>query len=159
MLEKFLQHCAVAAMQTRVIPAAELTSSIESFLQEGGVVCAPRFEIPEVSTPVDRAGIPVCILEADWAIGETGTFVINQRNPEVRLASCMAETLVVILERSRLVEKLEDVAAYMEEKLSGAEAGFVAFISGASRTADIERELTIGVHGPRYMHALILEDR
>jgi L-lactate dehydrogenase complex protein LldG len=36
---------------------------------------------------------------------------------------------------------------------------YVSFISGASRTADIERVLTIGVHGPQELHLLILDDQ
>jgi len=35
---------------------------------------------------------------------------------------------------------------------------YLSFISGASRTADIERVLTIGVHGPRELHLLILDE-
>jgi L-lactate dehydrogenase complex protein LldG len=61
------------------------------------------------------------------------------------------------VEASRIKEKLEDIVDFLEE-CSEKEHGYLAFISGASRTADIERVLTIGVHGPREMQVIIVED-
>ena len=50
------------------------------------------------------------------------------------------------------------IIEFMEER-SEQENTYIAFITGASRTADIERVLTIGVHGPREMEIIIVEDR
>jgi L-lactate dehydrogenase complex protein LldG len=69
----------------------------------------------------------------------------------------LSETHVAVIPKSRIVADVESI----EEELClmmNAAPGYVAFISGASRTADIERVLTIGVHGPQELHVLILEE-
>ncbi|MBB5022712.1 LutC/YkgG family protein [Desulfurispira natronophila] len=159
MLNEFLQRCQATGMQTCTIPLTELSNTLDIENHTQQTIHLPRLDIPSTATPVDVNGINRCVIEADAGIAECGSFVIDQQDSQLRLASCMAETLVVVLEASRLVASLEDIAGYMEEKLRNNQAGFIAFISGASRTADIERELTIGVHGPRRMHAIIITDR
>lgn len=104
-----------------------------------------------------EAGIKRALIEADFAIGETGSVVIDSSNENLRLASCLAEKLDVVFPLSKLVASMHDVAEFLEERTSGS-GGFVAFITGASRTADIERVLTVGVHGPKEMTVIILND-
>ena len=69
----------------------------------------------------------------------------------------ICETHVAILPRERLRESSYDVEAdlvgYMQQP-----PNYTAFITGASRTADIERVLALGVHGPLELHILILEE-
>ena len=96
-------------------------------------------------------------MEAEFAIVETGSVVIDSSNENLRLATCLAEKLIVVFPLSKLVASMHDVAEFLQERTSGVN-GYVAFITGASRTADIERVLTIGVHGPKEMTIIILND-
>jgi L-lactate dehydrogenase complex protein LldG len=94
---------------------------------------------------------------ADWGIAETGTLVHESSSEDLRLATMLSETHVAVLPVSRLQP---DVWA-LEEELNGlmqSPPRYLAFITGASRTADIERVLTLGVHGPLELHLLLLKD-
>ena len=94
---------------------------------------------------------------ADWAIADTGTLVLDSGNEDLRLATMLCEIHTALLPASRLVATVFD----MEEALSASMENppdYTAFITGASRTADIERVLALGVHGPLELHILIWED-
>lgn len=101
--------------------------------------------------------IHTAITPADWGIAETGTVVIDSTAEDFRLATMLSETHVVVLAESRLRLSSQDVLDAMKA-WHGEPPRYVAFISGASRTADIERVLTIGVHGPQELHLLILKE-
>jgi len=92
-----------------------------------------------------------------WGIAETATLVMDSKSEDIRLASMLCETHVAILPKSRIVPDAEAIEEELAE-LMKASPGYLSFISGASRTADIERVLTIGVHGPRELHVLILDE-
>ncbi|MFP5213186.1 MAG: lactate utilization protein C, partial [Acidobacteriota bacterium] len=83
---------------------------------------------------------------ADWGIAETGTLVIDSTPEGVRLATMLSEIHVAALPRSRIRPDASSLEMELKERMRS--GGYLAFISGASRTADIERVLTIGVHGP-----------
>jgi L-lactate dehydrogenase complex protein LldG len=94
---------------------------------------------------------------ADWGIADTGSLVLDSSSEDLRLATMLAETHVAVLPISRL----QPNAFALEDELNRLMASpprFLAFITGASRTADIERVLTIGVHGPQELHVLLLKD-
>jgi L-lactate dehydrogenase complex protein LldG len=93
----------------------------------------------------------------DWGIAETATLVLDSSAEDLRIATMLSETHVAVLPRSRI----KPDALALEPTLNAmiqTSPGYLAFISGASRTADIERVLTIGVHGPQELHILILEE-
>lgn len=106
---------------------------------------------------IDKSGINKAIVMADFAIAETGTFVVNSVDEKIRLATSLSEHLFLVVKKSNIVSSLEDIANYMNSECSK-ENSYIAFISGASRTADIERVLTIGVHGPVALTAIIVSD-
>jgi L-lactate dehydrogenase complex protein LldG len=94
---------------------------------------------------------------ADWGLAETGTLVLESSAEDLRLATMLSETHVAVLPLSRLKQD----ALALEEELNGlmhSPPRYLAFITGASRTADIERVLTLGVHGPLELHLLLLKD-
>jgi L-lactate dehydrogenase complex protein LldG len=101
-------------------------------------------------------GIDVGVTFADAGIAETGTLVIDSSDEQVRLATMISEVHVAILPAGRIVATADALAASLTEAMTRP-GNFTAFITGASRTADIERVLAIGVHGPLALHILILE--
>ncbi|MGO8761088.1 MAG: LutC/YkgG family protein [Desulfobaccales bacterium] len=104
------------------------------------------------------ADLHTALTLADWGIAETGSLVLDSGSEDLRLATMLAETHVAVLPVSRLQP---DSLALEDEmnRLMASPPNYLAFITGASRTADIERVLTIGVHGPQELHVLMLRDR
>ena len=102
-------------------------------------------------------GIHTGFTMAEWGIAETATLVVPSSREDTRIATMLSETHVAVLPRSRIRPDLETIEKELDGLLKSPPS-YLAFISGASRTADIERVLTIGVHGPQELHILILED-
>jgi L-lactate dehydrogenase complex protein LldG len=102
-------------------------------------------------------GIDVGLTLAGAGIADTGTLVIDSSDEEIRLATGISEVHVAILPADKIVSTADDLAASLGEAMARP-GNFTAFITGASRTADIERVLAIGVHGPLALHILILEN-
>lgn len=100
-------------------------------------------------------GIDIALTMADAAIAETGTIVVRSANEELRLATMIAEIHVAILPASRIVADSYDLEPTLTEWMGSTD--YTACITGPSRTADIERVLALGVHGPLELHILILE--
>jgi L-lactate dehydrogenase complex protein LldG len=103
------------------------------------------------------AGIDIGFTIAQAGIAETGTCVLDSKSEELRLATMICEVHVCVVPTSSIREtsfEVEDLLRAMCKDFPG----YVAFITGASRTADIERVLAIGVHGPLELHLLLLED-
>ena len=97
------------------------------------------------------------VTPADWGIAETGTLVIKAASEEIRLATMLAETHIALLPASRIMPDAETLEKDLDGILKTEPASYLTFITGASRTADIERVLAIGVHGPQELHILIME--
>ncbi len=94
---------------------------------------------------------------ADWGIAETATLVQSSSSEDLRIATMLSEIHVAALPRSRIVPDAMTLEGELR-RLVQRPGGYLAFISGASRTADIERVLTIGVHGPQELHLLIFDE-
>lgn len=102
-------------------------------------------------------GIDIGFSLADLAIAETGTVVMDCPGEEARLATMICEYHVCLVPRSAIVADAFAAEARLLEYLSRS-PNYTAFITGPSRTADIERVLALGVHGPLELHLLLLED-
>lgn len=99
------------------------------------------------------AGITFC----NFAMADTGTVVLESTLENTRLATTLPEKHFVVVDPTTILEDNLAAAAPMTRLHMGHEPRFVAYVTGPSRTADIERVLTIGCHGPRELHILVVE--
>lgn len=103
---------------------------------------------------VDDARIGVTM--AAFGVAETGSIVEITRQDADRLVSALPRVHVCILYADTIVATLADAAPRLREAFTAEGAMTATFISGPSRTGDIEMKLTLGVHGPEVMHVVIL---
>jgi L-lactate dehydrogenase complex protein LldG len=98
----------------------------------------------------------VGITETQWGIAELGAIV--QYAPEVdnRLCSTLVDTHIALLKYSAILPELDD--ALTEIASSDALPNYVGFITGPSRSSDIERVLTVGVHGPKELVVIVVDE-
>ena len=108
-----------------------------------------------------REAAPAALIgvsSADLALADTGTVVIESSNEDLRLATTLPEHHVILLDPRKIFADTKQAYSIIRQLHQYSRHNFLAFITGPSRTADIERVLTIGVHGPREVHILLLEE-
>jgi L-lactate dehydrogenase complex protein LldG len=97
----------------------------------------------------------------DLAIAETGTLVLVSGSGRPRSTSLLPPCHIAVFDRTALVESLRQVGVFLEAWHGDGRApsggASINFITGPSRTADIELTLTRGVHGPKEVHAIFVE--
>jgi L-lactate dehydrogenase complex protein LldG len=96
--------------------------------------------------------VKVGITGADVAIAATGTVVLAHGPGRPRAASLLVETHLVLLPVNRIVPSLHDALVAVRD----VDTSNVVAITGPSRTGDIESILTLGVHGPRQVHIVLI---
>ena len=103
--------------------------------------------------------VMVGITGVDVAVAESGTLLLVSGPQRGRLPSLLPPLHIALLPAERLVRTLPDAFARLQAEF-GAELfrdrSNLTLITGPSRTADIELSLTLGVHGPRDLHAIII---
>ena len=95
------------------------------------------------------------LVVARAGVAETGSVLLADDALAPRLLSMLSETCFVLLPSSAILPDLDAVGALID-RLSAAGHRYMSLVTGPSRTADIERVLTIGVQGPKVLHVLIL---
>ncbi|MGA2083353.1 MAG: lactate utilization protein [Holophaga sp.] len=168
---------AVSAEVHRFATRREAMDFILGLLQEQGVLDAPQAgalwadgaflkgtgrkyleaEAPGISFQVTReaaAAARVGISEVDWAVAATGTLVVDAAPVEQRLVSTLPPIHVALVGTARL---REDLGAVLQ-RIHPGKTAYISLITGPSRTADIERVLTIGVHGPERLIVVFVDE-
>ncbi len=96
------------------------------------------------------------ITSAQWAVAETGTLVLESDCERHRLSSLVPPVHVAIIEAAQVRQTLGEVLHAINEQGPGGLSRTVTFITGPSRTSDIELTLAIGVHGPGELYVIII---
>ena len=101
----------------------------------------------------------VCISGADVGIAESGTLLLRSGAGRGRLASLLAPVHIAVLRAPQLVRGLGEALARVQAHDPDvfADSSNLTLITGPSRTADIEMTLTLGVHGPREIHVILID--
>jgi L-lactate dehydrogenase complex protein LldG len=110
----------------------------------------------EVEARAARGEDLVGITGAYCAIAETGTLVTLSGADTPPSVSLLPETHIAVMDAARVLPTMEDAWQLMREELGGLPRA-VNFISGPSRTADIEQTVTLGAHGPYRVHIVLVD--
>jgi L-lactate dehydrogenase complex protein LldG len=131
-------------------------------LAVGTVTPGDSGEAARLRHRAEAARAEVGVTGVDFALAETGTMILLSGAGRPRSTSLLPASHVAIFDRRRLIESLEQVGVMLEalhadpaHTMSGA---VINFITGPSRTADIELTLTRGVHGPKEVHAIFVDE-
>jgi L-lactate dehydrogenase complex protein LldG len=108
---------------------------------------------PRPARGEDKVGVTGCYC----AIAETGTLMLLSGPGTPLTTSLLPDTHIALVPRSRILRSMED-AFDLLRKERGALPRQVAYVSGPSRTADIEMTLVLGIHGPYRVHVILLDE-
>ncbi|HEU0163736.1 MAG TPA: LUD domain-containing protein [Thermomicrobiales bacterium] len=112
---------------------------------------------PRVSTgPAEVRDQPLGLAIARATIAETGSSLMVEPTVEGRSVTLMTDILIVLCESDQLVPSLMEAAPILRD-VSRDGASYATFITGPSRTADIERTLAVGVQGPGVFHVIFTD--
>jgi L-lactate dehydrogenase complex protein LldG len=103
----------------------------------------------------------VGITGVDFVLAESGSLAVSSASEGAQLASLAPPVHVALYRRKQLLGSLDDLLEKLSHPAGSSrlEAGrSIVFITGTSRTADIEQILIRGVHGPREVHAVLVEE-
>jgi L-lactate dehydrogenase complex protein LldG len=104
------------------------------------------------------ADCDVSITSCEALVARTGSIVLSAAMPEGRTASVYAPVHICIALTSQLVYDVKDALQLIQKKYSNDLPSLITFATGPSRTADIEKTLVVGVHGPREVYCFLVED-
>lgn len=125
--------------------------------ESGTLLLRPPYASGTLPGAIDAA--EVGITGIDFAIARTGTLVEVALDDATRLVSSLPRTHIGLVSARDLVEDLDDAAPKLREIFAEHPKNcVVSFLSGPSRTGDIEMRLTLGVHGPASAHVIILSE-
>jgi len=114
-------------------------------------------KVPGLKFDVTRnltADAKIGISEVGYALTDTGSLVSDQTSIESRLVSTLPAIHVALIGSDKILDGKPAVFTKINPKNSK----YIAFITGPSRTADIERVLTIGVHGPKRLVIVFVDE-
>jgi len=117
---------------------------------------AVAMERDESMTVMEQANVGITTVET--AIADTGTIVVYAKPGQSRLVSLLPTVHIALVRASQIVTRLGEAIVRLEQEYGEFPPSAVYFISGPSRSSDIENDLTIGVHGPAEVHVLIWDD-
>ena len=115
-------------------------------------------EILKKATPADLFNCDLGITSAQYAIAETGTLVLESDRERNRLTSLVPPVHICVLDAHDIREKMIDVLDILQKNSRENLSRAVTFITGPSRTSDIELTLAVGVHGPRELYVVVVNN-
>lgn len=103
------------------------------------------------------ASADACITACEYLVARTGSVVLSSAQPGGRIAPVYYPVHIIVARPGQLVEDLGDGLAAMVEKNDGSLPSLINLNTGPSRTADIEKTLVVGVHGPKEVFVFFLD--
>jgi len=123
---------------------------IQQIFRDGGI----PYESREESMPDVSIGITRC----EYLVARLGTVMVSSRLSPGRKISVYPEVHLILGYTSQLVPDLKHALSNLKKKYKNQYPSMVSLITGPSRTADIEKTLVMGAHGPRDLYVFLIDD-
>lgn len=123
----------------------------DKLLQSAGVQLEDRI----VTTGI--ADCDVSITGCECLVARTGSVVMSAAQPSGRITSVYAPVHICIAYTDQLVYDVKDALQLVKDKYGSKLPSLITFATGPSRTADIEKTLVVGVHGPKEAYVFLVE--
>jgi len=124
---------------------------LQMLLKQGG--------IPFESDPEKFTDIKLGITRCEYLIARLGTVMVSSHVSPGRRMTVFPEIHIVVGYSSQLVPDLKDALKNMRRKYENNFPSLISLITGPSRTADIEKTLVLGAHGPKELYVFLIEDK
>ena len=114
----------------------------------------------QLSDRIVKTGLADCdvsITGCECLVARTGTIVMSSAQESGRSTSVYAPVHICIAYSNQLVYDVKDALQLVKEKYNNAIPSLITFATGPSRTADIEKTLVVGVHGPKEVYLFLVE--
>jgi len=98
----------------------------------------------QAETPHELENVDLAVIKGEFAVAENGAVWVKNPDNRHRALYFLAAKLLIVVDKENIVDTMHE--AY--EKVKFDKSGYGTFISGPSKTADIEQALVIGAHGP-----------
>lgn len=116
-------------------------------------------ELLRIEAGYDPSALEGCdagLTECETLVAQTGSICVSARSSGGRTLSVLPHHHVAVARHSQLVGDLTAAYEALEKKYAGNYPSFISFISGPSRTGDIERILVLGAHGPKWLTVILI---
>jgi L-lactate dehydrogenase complex protein LldG len=127
------------------------------FCLEDKLIAAAASQLSDRITRSDLANCDVSITGCESLVARTGTIVMSSAQTSGRNTSVYAPIHICIAYTSQLVYDLKDALQAAKDKYGQNLPSLLTFATGPSRTADIEKTLVVGVHGPKEVYLFLVE--
>jgi L-lactate dehydrogenase complex protein LldG len=165
--ERFLEQCErLQTSHATLADISKLPAEIMRYMQDKNVGTAligwDEFSLLDwngaslnfqarTAKDLDTVGLTSCFC----AIAETGTLLLLSSASTPKTVALLPETHICTVRKERIVKTMEDAFALMRKEI-GQPPRSMFFVSGPSRTADIEQTIVIGAHGPYRVHVVVI---
>ncbi len=143
--------------------AFQLTSLIKKqdwhkvYCQDDKLVARVAGQLADRLVKTDLAYCDVSITGCEYLVARTGSIVMSAADPGGRAASVYAPIHICIAYTNQLVYDIRDALQAAKEKYGQQLPSLITLATGPSRTADIEKTLVVGVHGPKEVYLFLVE--
>jgi L-lactate dehydrogenase complex protein LldG len=150
---------------------AELNEQLRKLPQIGGAkkiaslitgIGDSNVDVAAAESPHALAEVDVAILPGEFGVVENGAIWVTDHNLPQRVLYFLCQHLVLVVRAGAIVDNMHAAYARIESAENGRPPFdnplFGVFISGPSKTADIEQQLVVGAHGPRSLTVCLLDD-
>ncbi len=160
LVEKILEICAHQPGEIALSVAPLFgNTDVRSELGARGLSIFAGNQSGHEQTVAGLASCAVGVTSADYAIAETGTVVLSSDEPDALLVSLLPPLHIALVRSEQIIATMDEALARIGRERMGQSSSTcsVTLITGPSRTSDVELVLSIGVHGPKELHVIIID--